>query len=63
MVCIPVEHGHLEAIVKEPKDAPRGVAVVCHPHPVHGGTMHTKAVYRAAQAYYDCWFVNMCLIL
>lgn len=28
----------------------RGGAVVCHPHPLHGGTMHTKAVYRAAQA-------------
>ena len=23
---------------------------MCHPHPLHGGTMHTKAVYRAAQA-------------
>ena len=22
----------------------------CHPHPIQGGTMHTKAVYRAAQA-------------
>ena len=28
----------------------RGAAVVCHPHPQHGGTMHTKAVFRAAQA-------------
>lgn len=35
--------------MKEPDDAPRGAAVVCHPHPLHGGTMHTKAVYRAAQ--------------
>lgn len=23
--------------------------MVCHPHPLFGGTMHTKAVYRAAQ--------------
>ena len=46
---IPVSHGHLEAIVKAPEGAPRGAAVVCHPHPLHGGTMHTKAVYRAAQ--------------
>lgn len=46
---IPVSHGHLEAILKEPDSAPRGVAVVCHPHPLHGGTMHTKAVYRSAQ--------------
>ena len=26
---------------------------MCHPHPLHGGTMHTKAVYRAAQAMSD----------
>ena len=46
---IPVAHGWLEAVLKEPDEAPRGVAVVCHPHPVYGGTMHTKALYRAAQ--------------
>lgn len=47
---IPVSHGQLEAVLKEP-DAPlRGAAVVCHPHPLFGGTMHTKAVYRAGQA-------------
>ena len=56
---IPVDHGHLEAILKEPQQAPRGVAVVCHPHPVHGGTMHTKAVYRAAQAYNDAGLVTL----
>lgn len=46
---IPVSHGWLEAVLKEPDGAMRGAAVVCHPHPLHGGTMHTKAVYRAAQ--------------
>ena len=29
---------------------PRAVAVLCHPHPVHGGTMHNTVVYRAAKA-------------
>ncbi|HET9948404.1 MAG TPA: alpha/beta fold hydrolase [Longimicrobiales bacterium] len=49
---IPVPHGGLEALLRGPaEDEPvRGAAVVCHPHPLHGGTMHTKAVYRAAQA-------------
>lgn len=47
---IPVSHGYLEAILREPEEAPRGAAVVCHPHPLHGGTMHTKAVFRTAQA-------------
>lgn len=47
---IPVSHGHLEALLKEPDSLLRGAAVICHPHPRHGGTMHTKAVYRAGQA-------------
>jgi alpha/beta superfamily hydrolase len=28
---------------------PRGAALVCHAHPLHGGSMHTKAVYRTAR--------------
>ena len=47
---IPVSHGQLEAVLKEPDSPLRGAAVVCHPHPLFGGTMHTKAVYRAGQA-------------
>lgn len=56
---IPVSHGHLEAILKEPDGPPRGAAVVCHPHPLHGGTMHTKAVYRAAQALNEAGLVAL----
>jgi alpha/beta superfamily hydrolase len=52
-MLIPVSHGHLEAVLKEPNSPLRGAAVVCHPHPLFGGTMHTKAVYRAAQALND----------
>lgn len=43
--------GRLEAMlwtVASP-DPPR-VAVVCHPHPLFGGTMHNKVVYQAAKA-------------
>lgn len=47
---IPTEHGHLESVMREPVDPPVAAAVVCHPHPQHGGTLHTKAVFRAAQA-------------
>lgn len=56
---IPVSHGRLEALVKEPVAPARGAAVVCHPHPVHGGTMHTKAVYRAAEALNDAGLVAL----
>ena len=47
---IPVSHGHLEAALRNPDGEMRGGAVFCHPHPIHGGTMHTKAVYRATRA-------------
>jgi hypothetical protein len=42
--------GKLEALLEEPEDsAPRAAALVCHPHPQHGGTMHNKVVYRVAR--------------
>jgi hypothetical protein len=42
--------GRLEALLEEPEDAvPRLCAVVCHPHPLFGGTMHNKVVYRLAR--------------
>ena len=31
--------------------APRGVAVVCHPHPQHGGTMDNKVAQTLARAF------------
>jgi alpha/beta superfamily hydrolase len=34
-----------------PSGAPRGVAVLCHPHPQHGGTMHNKVVQTLARAF------------
>ena len=42
--------GRLESLLEEPEDvALREVALVCHPHPQHGGTMHNKVVYRLAR--------------
>jgi alpha/beta superfamily hydrolase len=42
--------GRLEALLEEPEHGePKEAALVCHPHPQHGGTMHTKAVYRIAR--------------
>lgn len=43
--------GRLEAMLwTVPDPDPRVVAVVCHPHPLFGGTMHNKVVYQAAKA-------------
>ncbi len=43
--------GALECAVDAPAGAmPRGVAVICHPHPQHGGTMDNKVVQTLARA-------------
>jgi hypothetical protein len=42
--------GRLEALYRELQD-PAGVAVVCHPHPLGGGTIHNKVVFRAARGF------------
>ncbi|MCU1290755.1 MAG: Alpha/beta hydrolase [Acidobacteria bacterium] len=56
---IPVSHGQLEAILKEPAGEAKGVALVCHPHPLGGGTMHNKVVYRAAAGLLDAGLITL----
>jgi hypothetical protein len=51
--AIPVGHGQLEAILREPAAAPIAAAIVCHPHPRGGGTMNNNVVYRLAKALVD----------
>jgi len=45
--------GPLELAVDEPGPdvAPRGVVVICHPHPLHGGTMDNKVAQTLARAF------------
>jgi len=40
----------LEAILWKPSAPARLAALVCHPHPLFGGTMHNKVVYQAAKS-------------
>ena len=56
---IPSSHGKLEAILKEPEGEPKGVALVCHPHPLGGGTMHNKVVFRAAAGLVDAGLITL----
>jgi alpha/beta superfamily hydrolase len=44
--------GRLEAILWTPsrRGTPTLAAVICHPHPLFGGTMHNKVVYQAAKS-------------
>jgi uncharacterized protein len=48
--------GKLETVLWTPAEGarPRFAAVVCHPHPLFGGTLHNKVVYQAAKALDSC---------
>jgi uncharacterized protein len=48
---IPGPAGKLEALLERvPEARPALAALVCHPHPLYGGTLHNKVVFRAAKA-------------
>lgn len=51
--------GQLEAILKEPRGEAKGVALVCHPHPLGGGTMHNKVVFRTAAGLIDAGLITL----
>jgi uncharacterized protein len=47
--------GVVEALLDVPADTPvRGTAVIAHPHPLFGGTMHNKVVQTLARAFVQC---------
>lgn len=56
---IPAPHGRLEAIFKEPAGTLKGLGLVCHPHPLGGGTMHNKVVFRAAAGLVDAGLATL----
>lgn len=51
------EAGRLEILIS-PNDSPRiidhsdSITIICHPHPMHGGTMDNKVVYTIHKALY-----------
>ncbi len=54
-VEIPGPVGPLQAIVEAPEDVvPGAFAVICHPHPLQGGTMTNKVVHTLARACNEC---------
>lgn len=49
--------GVLQAAIEDPRDAqdasPAAFAVVCHPHPLHGGTMDNKVATTLARTFHE----------
>lgn len=59
-LMIPSSEGVLEAILEGGENAdPQAVAILCHPHPQYGGTMHNKVIVRAAQAFQEAGLVTL----
>src|SRR2546423_12702547 len=49
-VMLPGPSGRLEALLNVGERDATHCALVCHPHPLFGGTMHNKVVYNAMKA-------------
>lgn len=46
--------GALEVAIDDPPGTPHGLALLCHPHPLHGGTLDNKVVQTLARAFVQC---------
>ena len=49
--------GQMECLLDLPTDAPRGIALVAHPHPLYGGTMDNKVVQTLARTFTSLGYV------
>lgn len=43
--------GSLQVLVEEPNGLPSALAVICHPHPLHGGALTNKVVHQLARTF------------
>jgi alpha/beta superfamily hydrolase len=51
--------GNMEAMLDAPTEAPRGIALIAHPHPLYGGTMDNKVVQTLARAFVGLGYVTV----
>jgi alpha/beta superfamily hydrolase len=59
MVFIPGPEGELEGIFSYVSKRVSHLAVLCHPHPLYGGTMHNKVIYSIAMALNQIGFATV----
>lgn len=48
-MLLPGPAGVLEALLERPSESPQGIAVLCHPHPLYGGSLTNKVVHTLAK--------------
>lgn len=49
--------GKIEVVINDPGPARRGIALVAHPHPLHGGSMDNKVVQTVADTLFELGYV------
>jgi uncharacterized protein len=49
--------GAIETIIEEPSEAPVGLALIAHPHPLKGGSLDNKVAWTLARAALACGLV------
>ena len=50
--------GKMECLLDLPEDAPRGIALVAHPHPLYGGTMENKVAQTLARTFVNLGYAS-----
>ncbi|MBS1146492.1 MAG: hypothetical protein H6R08_668 [Proteobacteria bacterium] len=56
---IPTAAGKLETVIDDPEGERRGLLLVAHPHPLHGGTLDNKVVTTLAKAANEAGWVSV----
>lgn len=51
--------GALEVALNQPAESPRGIALVAHPHPLHGGSLDNKVVQTLAKTFAALGYVSV----
>jgi len=42
--------GKIETVIEDPEEGRRGLALIAHPHPLHGGSLDNKVAWTLAKA-------------
>jgi uncharacterized protein len=56
-LTVPGSAGPIEVVRNVPGPAVRGIALVCHPHPLQGGTLDNKVVQTLAKTFFGLGYV------